>query len=96
MVLCIEEDEVCRRITDTIVPSHELVHIGNRTDQVGNQIDKVKVDLCIDTLPCQSWSRCNGKNAKGFGDPDIKGSGDTRSATFRHANDLYKRFRELY
>ena len=62
-----------------------VVHIGNRTDQVGSQIDKVKVDLFIDTSPCQPWSRCNGKNAKGFA--------DSRSATFRHANDLYKRLR---
>ena len=62
----VEEDEVCRNITETIVPRHELVHIGNRTDPVGNQIDHVKVDLFIDTSPCQPWSRCNGLNAKGF------------------------------
>ena len=47
-----------------------------------------------DTSPCQPWSRCNGLNAKGFGNPDVKGSGDSRTATFRHANDLYKRLRK--
>ena len=48
----VEEDEVCHSITDTIVPADELVHIGNHNDQVGNQIDRVKADLFINTLPC--------------------------------------------
>ena len=90
----VEEDEVCRSITDTIVPADELVHIGNRTDQVGNQIDRVKVDLFIDTSQCQPWSRCNGTNAKGFGNPEIKGSGDVSSETFKHASELYIRLRK--
>jgi hypothetical protein len=83
----VEEDEVCRNITETIVPRHELVHIGNRTDQVGNQIDHVKVDLFIDTSPCQPWSRCNGLNSRGFAE------NSSRSKTFTHANDLYQRLK---
>ena len=90
----VEEDAVCRHISDTIVPAEELVHSGNRTDQVGNKIDRAKVDLFIDTSPCQPWSRCNGLTAKGFGNYDVKGSGDSRSATFKHADGLYKRLRK--
>ena len=50
-----EQDELCRSITDTIVPQDEIVHIGHRTDQVGGALDVVE-DLFIDTSPCQPWS----------------------------------------
>ena len=81
----VEADEKCRQITETIVPAAELQHIGHRTEQVGNQIDDVHVDLFIDTSPCQPWSRCNGINAKGFK--------DSRAETFTHANELYLRLK---
>ena len=81
----VEADETCRKITETLVPARELQHIGHRTEQVGNVIDKVKVDLFIDTSPCQPWSRCNALNAKGFK--------DTRAKTFEHANELYLRLK---
>ena len=81
----VESDEKCRRITETIVPAAELQHIGHHTEQVGNQIDDVHVDLFTDRSPCQPWSRCNGLNAKGFK--------DSRAATFEHANELYLRLK---
>ena len=81
----VEADATCRRITETIVPAAELQHIGHHTEQVGNQIDDIKVDLFIDTSPCQPWSRCNGLNAKGFE--------DSRAQIFTHTNALYKRLK---
>ena len=54
----VEADEVCRSITDTIVPPHGLVRIDNRTDQVGNQIDKVKVDLKLAGHAVTTDPRC--------------------------------------
>ena len=53
-------------------------------------IDKVKVDLFIDTSPCQPWSRCN--VSKG-GVPQAKGFQDSRAQTFKHANALYHRLK---
>ena len=82
----IEQDETCRRVSDTIVPENQLIHFANDTKDVGDRLNDVKVDLFIDTSPCQPWSRCRGKAALGFK--------DKRSETFVHANNLYKKLRK--
>ena len=71
-----EADETCRNISDMIVPASKLQHISHHTKQVGNIIDKVKVDLFIDTSLCQLWSQYNVSKASV---PLVKGFLDTRA-----------------
>ena len=84
--LSIEMDETCKRVSETIVPDSQLVHFANKTEDVGDRMNDLHVDLFIDTSPCQPWSRCNGRAALGFK--------DSRSETFVHANNIYKKLRK--
>ena len=64
----IEKDPVCRKVSEHIMPSNQLVHHANDTALVGDSLDSLHADLFIDTSNCQPWSVCNGENAKDFED----------------------------
>ena len=79
----VEMDPICKRVSETIVPEKQLVHLAEDTGLVGNLPDDIRADLFIDTSPCQPWSRCGGDDALGFG--------DARSQTFVDSHAIYNR-----
>ena len=80
-----ELDPICKRVSETIIPEKQLVHLADDTGLVGNLTDDIRADLFIDTSPCQPWSRCRGDAALGFG--------DARSQTFIDSHAIYNRLR---
>ena len=83
----VDFDPLCRAVASTIVPHEALVHIEpHDVTQLPQWVNNLRIDLHLDTSPCQSFSRAR-RNPPGFRDL-------ARTAPARSAAALHERLRK--